>query len=146
MDKDVERTIEALLQERRLFQPPESFVDQANAKDVSIYAEAERDPDAWWAEQAERLDWFEHWDEVLRWDPPHHEWFVGGKLNASHNCLDRHLGSTADRVAFHWIGEPGDKRSVTYRDLHNEVCRLANVLKELGIEKGDRVAIYMPMI
>ena len=146
MDKEVERTIEALLQERRLFEPPESFVDKANANDRSIYAEAERDPDAWWAEQAERLDWFEHWDQVLKWDPPHHQWFVGGKLNVAHNCLDRHLGSTADRVSFHWIGEPGEKRSITYRELHEEVCRLANVLKDLGIKKGDRVAIYLPMI
>ncbi|MBW3595246.1 MAG: acetate--CoA ligase, partial [Actinobacteria bacterium] len=145
-DRDVEATIEALLQERRLFEPPEQFSEQANANDISIYAEAERDPDVWWAEQAERLDWFERWDQVLDWDPPHHRWFVGGKLNASHNCLDRHLGSTADRVAYHWIGEPGDTRTITYRDLHDEVCRLANVLKDLGIEKGDRVAIYLPMI
>ena len=145
-EPDVERTIEALLQERRLFQPPEAFVEQANAKDVSLYAEAERDPDTWWGEQAERLDWFERWEQVLDWDPPHHRWFVGGKINASHNCLDRHLGSTADRVAYHWIGEPGETRSVTYRELHEHVCRLANVLKDLGIRKGDRVAIYLPMI
>ena len=145
-DRDVEATIEALLEERRLFEPPEDFEAQANANDVSIYAEAERDPDTWWAEQAERLDWFERWDKVLEWDPPHHKWFTGGKLNASHNCLDRHLGSTADRVAYHWIGEPGEKRSITYKDLHEEVCRLANVLKDLGIRKGDRVAIYLPMI
>ena len=145
-ERDVERTIEALLQERRLFEPPDAFSDQANANDISIYAEAERDPDVWWAEQAERLDWFDRWDTVLEWNPPHHRWFVGGKLNASHNCLDRHLGSTADRVAYHWIGEPGEMRTITYRDLHEEVCRLANVLKDLGIEKGDRVAIYLPMI
>ncbi|MGH2806680.1 MAG: acetate--CoA ligase [Actinomycetota bacterium] len=146
VDKDVDRTIEALLEERRLFEPPGDFVDQANAADVSIYADAERDPDGWWAEQAERLDWFEKWDHVLEWDPPHHTWFRGGKLNASHNCLDRHLGSTADRVAYHWVGEPGDKRTITYRQLHAEVCKLANVLKDLGIRKGDRVAIYLPMI
>ena len=145
-ERDVEATIEALLEERRLFEPPEEFSEQANAKNISIYAEAERDPDVWWAEQAERLDWFERWDTVLDWDPPHHKWFVGGKLNASHNCLDRHLGSTADRVAYHWIGEPGEKRTITYRDLHEEVCRLANVLRDLGIRKGDRVAIYLPMI
>jgi len=143
---DVEATIEALLEERRLFEPPEDFSERANANDISIYAEAERDPDAWWAEQAERLDWFERWNTVLQWDAPHHKWFVGGKLNASHNCLDRHLGSTAERVAYHWIGEPGETRTITYRDLHEEVCRLANVLKDLGIRKGDRVAIYLPMI
>jgi acetyl-CoA synthetase len=145
-DPDVEATIEALLQERRLFEPPDEFSEQANANDVSIYADAERDPDTWWAEQAERLDWFERWDKVLEWDPPHHKWFTGGKLNASHNCLDRHLGSTADRVAYHWIGEPGEKRTITYKDLHEEVSRLANVLKDLGITKGDRVAIYLPMV
>ena len=144
--KDVEATIEALLSERRTFEPPEDFAAQANANDASIYADAERDPDSWWASQAERLDWFEKWDEVLRWEPPHHQWFLGGRLNASYNCLDRHLRSTADRVAYHWIGEPGEARTITYRDLHEEVCRLANGLKSLGVSKGDRVAIYLPMI
>ena len=143
---DVERTIEALLSERRTFAPPDDFVAHANANDPSIYAEAERDPDAWWATQAERLDWFEKWDTVLEWDPPHHRWFVGGKLNASHNCLDRHLQSNADRVAYHWIGESGETRTISYRELHEEVCRLANALKSLGVQKGDVVAIYLPMI
>jgi len=143
---DVERNIEALLEERRTFEPPEDFVSQANADDPSIYTQATNDPDGWWASQAERLDWFEKWDEVLRWDPPHHEWFIGGKLNASHNCLDRHLESKGDRVAYHWIGEPGETRTITYRELHEEVCRLANALKDLGVSKGDRVAIYLPMI
>ena len=143
---EVERTIEALLQERRTFEPPEDFAVEANADDPSIYAEAENDPDGWWASQAERLDWFERWDTVFEWDPPHHRWFTGGKLNVSHNCLDRHLESNGDRVAYHWIGEPGDARSITYRELHAEVCRLANVLTELGIRKGDRVAIYLPMV
>jgi acetyl-CoA synthetase len=146
IDKEVEKTIEALLVERRTFKPPEDFVEQANANDPSIYAEAERDPDAFWAQQAERLDWAERWDQVLEWDPPHQKWFLGGKLNVAHNCLDRHLASNGDRVAYHWIGEPGEKRTVTYRDLHEEVCRLANVLTDLGIAKGDRVAIYLPMI
>ena len=146
VEPGVEKTIEALLQERRTFEPPEAFAEQANLNDPSIYAEAERDPDDWWAQQAERLDWFARWDEVLDWDPPHHRWFVGGKLNVSHNCLDRHLESNGDRVAYHWIGEPGEIRTVTYADLHDEVCRLANVLRELGVTKGDRVAIYMPMI
>ena len=145
-DNEVERTIEALLQERRTFNPPEAFSAQANAADAGIYEDASDDPDQWWASRAERLDWFEKWDDVLEWDPPHHKWFIGGRLNAAHNCLDRHLTSNGDRVAYHWIGEPGEKRTITYRELHEEVCRLANVLKDLGIRKGDRVAIYLPMI
>jgi acetyl-CoA synthetase len=145
-EEDVERTIEALLQERRTFEPPSEFTDQANAPDPSIYAEAERDPDDWWASQAERLDWFERWDEVSEFDPPHHKWFIGGKLNAAYNCLDRHVESNGDRVAYYWVGEPGETRKITYRDLFEEVCKLANALKDLGVAKGDRVAIYMPMI
>lgn len=141
-----ERTIEALLEERRVFPPPEDFAAQANARDVSIYGQAETDPDAWWAQQAERLNWFEKWDRVFEWEPPFHRWFLNGKLNAAYNCLDRHLESWGDRVAYHWIGEPGDTRTVTYRDLHAEVCRLANALTSLGIGKGDVVAIYLPMV
>ncbi|MEA2477938.1 MAG: acetyl-CoA synthetase, partial [Actinomycetota bacterium] len=147
VDKEVQKTIEALLEERRTFDPPSEFASQANANDPSIYLEADRDPDAWWASQAERLDWFEKWHTVSELDPPHHKWFIGGKLNASYNCLDRHLASNGERVAYHWVGEPeGDKRTVTYRELHAEVCKLANALKDLGLTKGDRVAIYMPMI
>ena len=143
---EVEKTIEALLDERRTFAPPEDFVEKALANDPTIYAGAERDPDAWWEQQAERLDWAQRWDKVLDWEPPHHRWFIGGTLNAAHNCLDRHLASNGDRVAYHWVGEPGETRDVTYRDLHEEVCRLANALKGLGVAKGDRVAIYLPMI
>jgi acetyl-CoA synthetase len=146
VDKEVEKTIEALLQERRTFEPPESFVDQAGLNDVSVYAQAEEDPDAWWESQAERLDWFERWTSILEWDPPHHTWFKGGRLNASHNCVDRHVSSNGDRVAYHWIGEPGEKRTITYRDLLRDVSKLANALKGLGVTKGDRVAIYLPMI
>ena len=146
LEKDVEKTIEALLQERRTFDPPDDFAGQANAADPSIYEEAARDPDAWWAAQAERLDWFEPWDRVLEWDPPHHRWFLGGKINASYNCLDRHLDHHGERVAYHWIGEPGDTRAVTYLELYEDVCRLANVLTDLGVRRGDRVAIYLPMI
>ena len=147
IDKEVERTIEALLQERRTFAPPEDFVEQANLNDLSVYAEAERDPEAWWASQAERLDWFQRWDAVMEWEPPITSGSSAGRLNASHNCLDRHIeSSNGDRVAYHWIGEPGEKRTITYRDLHEEVCKLANALKDLGVAKGDRVAIYMPMI
>ena len=145
-EADIERTIEALLQERRTFEPPEDFVAQANAGDPSIYESAEHDPDGWWESQAERLDWFERWDEVFEWTPPHHRWFLGGKLNVAHNCLDRHLASNGERVAYHWIGEPGETRTITYRALHDEVCRLANALEGLGVRKGDRVAIYLPMI
>jgi acetyl-CoA synthetase len=146
VDKDVERTIEALLSERRTFKPPTSFVDRAHASDPSIYAEAERDPEAWWESQAERLDWFTRWDAVHEASPPFHKWFVGGKLNAAHNCVDRHAHSNGDRVAYHWIGEPGEKRTITYRELLSSVCKFANVLKGLGVKKGDRVAIYLPMI
>ncbi|HEU4487677.1 MAG TPA: acetate--CoA ligase [Actinomycetota bacterium] len=146
VEKEVERTIDALLEERREFEPPKEFAAHANAGDASIYEHASKDPDAWWESQAERLTWSRKWDKVLEWDPPHHEWFIGGKLNASVNCLDRHLKDNGDRVAFHWVGEPGDSRSITYRDLHTEVCKLANALKELGVTKGDRVAIYLPMV
>ena len=146
MDSDVTKTLEALLDERRTFDPPEDFVDNALLNDPSVYSDAERDPDGWWETQAERLDWFQRWDTVLEWRPPHHKWFLGGKLNAAHNCLDRHVASHPERVAYYWIGEPGEKRTVTYAQLHEEVCRLANVLKDLGVRKGDRVAIYLPMI
>jgi len=146
VEKEVEKNIEALLEERREFEAPEEFAANANANEASIYDDAAADPEAFWASQAERLDWFEPWDTVLEQDPPFHKWFTGGKLNASHNCLDRHLDSNGDRVAYHWVGEPGETKDVTYKDLHEEVCRLANGLKDLGIAKGDRVAIYMPMI
>jgi acetyl-CoA synthetase len=146
VEKEVEKTIEALLEERRTFEPPKEFAEQANANDPSIYRDAEGDPDAWWASQAERLDWFEPWETVFEWDPPHHKWFVGGKINASHNCLDRHLDARGDRIAYHWVGEPGETRSISYKELHEEVCRLGNALQELGVRKGDPVAIYLPMI
>jgi acetyl-CoA synthetase len=146
VEKEVERTIDALLEERREFEPSKEFTQQANANDPSVYEHAEKDPEAWWESQAERLTWSKKWDKVLQWDPPHHEWFVGGKLNASYNCLDRHLEENGDRIAYHWVGEPGDSRSISYRELHTEVCKLANALKELGVAKGDRVAIYLPMI
>jgi len=143
---EVERAIEALLQERRTFAPTEAFVEQANAADPSIYEQGDTDAEGWWASQAERLDWFEKWSTVHDADPPFHKWFVGGKLNASHNCIDRHLESNGDRVAYHWIGEPGETRTITYRDLHAMVCRFANGLASLGVKRGDRVAIYLPMI
>jgi acetyl-CoA synthetase len=145
-EREIEQTIEALLQERRTFEPPEAFSEVANASDAAVYAEAEQDREEWWSSQAERLDWFERWDTVHEANPPFHKWFVGGKLNASHNCLDRHLKSNGDRVAYHWVGEPGEKRAITYAELHAEVCRFSNVLTDLGVKRGDRVAIYLPMI
>jgi acetyl-CoA synthetase len=145
-EKEVAKTIEALLQERRTFEPPAKFVEQANLNDDAVYERAAKDPDAFWAGEAERITWFEPFDKVLTWDPPWHQWYTGGKLNASYNCIDRHLEKHGDRVAYHWIGEPGETKSVTYRELHERVCRLANALKELGVEKGDRVAIYLPMV
>ena len=142
-----EQEIEVLLDEQRVYPPPEDFRNQAWVRDESIYREAEADPEAFWAAQAERLDWTRRWDQVLDWKPPFARWFVGGKLNASVNCLDRHLASgRGDRPAILWEGEPGDKKTLTYADLHREVCRFTNVLRGLGVQKGDRVAIYLPMI
>jgi len=140
-------SLEALLSEDRRFAPPEAFRARAVVDDPGIYARAARDREAYWAAWAQELDWFEPWSEVLRWQPPHAEWFVGGKLNVAHNCLDRHVASGhATRPAIVWEGEPGDTRTMTYGELLDEVCRFANALKGLGVEKGDRVTIYLPMI
>lgn len=139
--------LNVLLTEERRFRPPESFVAQANGRNSGIYGRASADPEGYWAGWAEELDWFERWHTVLEWDPPHAQWFVGGKLNASYNCLDRHLGGPRrNKAALIWEGEPGDTRTYTYWDLHREVSRFANVLKGLGVRRGDRVAIYLPMI
>jgi len=139
--------IENLLAENRTFPPDPSFVAQANAK-PDLYAEAEADPVAFWARLArERLDWDEPFTTTLEWDLPFAKWFTGGKLNIAYNCVDRHVkNGLGDKVAYHWIGEPGETRTLTYADLHREVQKAANALKELGIRTGDRVAIYMPMI
>jgi acetyl-CoA synthetase len=142
-----EQHIEALLEEKRVFPPPPSFAEQAVAADPAIYERAARDPDSFWAEQAERLDWTRRWDAVMEWTPPFVKWFVGGSLNASVNCLDRHVeAGGGEKVAYHWEGEPGDTRTVTYRELLDEVCRLANGLRSLGVRKGDRVNIYLGMV
>ncbi|HEX7117500.1 MAG TPA: acetate--CoA ligase [Longimicrobiales bacterium] len=142
-----ERALEALLSEERRFAPPKEFQMRANAPDPGIYERASADPEAFWAQCARELDWFEPWDRVLDWQPPHAQWFVGGKLNASYNCLDRHLsGPRRNKAALVWEGEPGDTRVLTYWDLYREVCKFANVLKGLGVGKGDRVAVYLPMI
>ncbi len=140
-------SIEALLQEDRSFPPPEEFRKNANIADPKVYEEAERDPEGFWAKFAEELHWFRKWDTVLDWDPPHAKWFIGGKLNVSYNCIDRHLTSgRRNKAALIWEGEPGDWKVYTYWDLYREVCRFANGLKSLGVEKGDRVTIYLPMV
>jgi acetyl-CoA synthetase len=138
--------IDALLHENREFPPSEEFRRQANASDAGIWASASADREAFWAGWAEQLDWHTKWDKVLEWEAPYAKWFSGGKLNASYNCLDRHLESRGDKAALIWEGEPGEVRRVTYRELHAEVSRFANVLKSLGIASGDRVAIYMPLV
>ena len=139
-------TIEALLEENRVFEPPKRFTADALVGDQSIYREATEDYEGFWARQAETLEWSKTWDSVLEWDPPWVKWFSGGRLNVTVNCLDRHLADNGDRVAFHWEGEPGDTKTITYRDLHAEVCRMANALRSLGVGKGDRVAIYLGMV
>ena len=139
--------IQSVSKEERTFPPPENFVSQANVSDPSIYDEAEEDFEAWWASQARDLRWMQDWDTTLEWDPPHAKWFVGGKLNVSDNCLDRHVDDgNGDRVAYHWEGEPGDTRTITYADLLTDVKKFANALKDLGVSKGDPVTIYLPMI
>jgi acetyl-CoA synthetase len=145
------RDIESLLREERTFAPPEEFSSRARCKDLNeyraLYEESVNDPQTFWTRVAKELHWFKEWDTVLEWDPPHSKWFVGGTTNISYNCLDRHLdGPRADKLAFIWEGEPGDTRTFTYRELHLEVCKFANVLLELGIETGDPVCIYMPMV
>jgi len=142
-----EQAIEALLEESRVFPPNPEFTAQAVMSSPDVYERAAGDPEAFWASVAEELHWFRKWDRVLEWEPPFAKWFLGGKLNASYNCLDRHLETaTANKVAIHWEGEPGDERTLTYRQLWIEVCKFANVLKGLGVTKGDRVTIYLPMV
>jgi len=139
--------LEALLQEGRTFSPSEQFRKDALIADASVYTEAERDWQGHWAAQALALDWIEEWHTILEWDLPFAKWFVGGKLNVAYNCLDRHVeAGHGDQVAYHWEGEPGDTRAITYRELLDESSRVANLLKSLGITKGDRVAIYMGMV
>lgn len=139
--------LEALLQEGRTFPPPDHFRQHALITEAKVYAEAEADWQGHWSKQALALDWFREWHTILEWDLPFAKWFVGGRLNVAYNCLDRHVeAGHGDQVAFHWEGEPGDTRTVTYRDLLEESSRLANVLKGLGVRKGDRVAIYMGMV
>jgi len=136
--------IDALLQEHRSFPPSDAFRRNANANDETVYDVKDRE--AFWTGWAAELDWQTKWDKVLEWEPPYAKWFVGGKLNASANCLDRHLAERGDKQAIIWEGEPGDVRTFTYRELHVEVSKFANSLKALGVTLGDRVAIYMPLV
>jgi acetyl-CoA synthetase len=136
-----------LLQEVREFPPSAAFTAQANAKDDSLYRRAAADFEGFWADQAKALHWFKPWTQVLQWDAPHCQWYVGGKLNLSYNCLDRHLTTwRRNKAAIIFEGEYGDQRTLTYQQLHREVCKFANAIKKLGVGKGDRVAIYMPMV
>lgn len=143
--------IESVLHEERVFNPPAEFAANAHIKSFEeyekLYAEAEADPAAFWAKQAEELHWFKKWDTVLEWNEPFAKWFVGGKINISYNCLDRHLTTARkNKAAIIWEGEPGEERTLTYLQLHREVSKFANVLKKLGVQTGDRVALYMPLV
>jgi acetyl-CoA synthetase len=139
--------IDALLREERHFEPPPAFAAQAHVRDAAVYAEAERDPEGFWAKFAEELEWQQPWTHVLEWKPPHAKWFVNGKINACVNCVDRHVRSARrNKAAIIWEGEPGDRRTLTYFDLYRQVSAFANVLKSFGVRKGDRVAIYLPLI
>ena len=136
--------IDALLQENRQFPPSKEFKNAALLSDAKVY---EQDTDAFWTAEAEKLQWFKKWDTVSEWNPPHAKWFVGGKINISVNCLDRHVATAKrNQAAFIWEGEPGDRRTLTYWDVYVEVQKFANVLKKLGVKRGDRVAIYMPLV
>lgn len=146
MSEDTHETLSALLHEQRRFEPPPELAAEANAQ-PGIYEEAAADPVAFWERQAEALTWATPWKTALEWDLPFAKWFVGGKLNVAVNCVDRHVDAgLGDRVAFHWEGEPGDARTITYSDLRAAVCKAANALTELGVSAGDKVAIYMPMV
>jgi acetyl-CoA synthetase len=143
--------ITSVLKETRRFPPSSEFAAKAHVKSQVEYEKhwqrAKDDPEGFWAEQAGRLHWFKKWNKVLVWNEPHAQWFVGGKLNVSTNCIDRHLdGPRRNKAAIIWEGEPGDSRVLRYQDLHREVCKFANALKKLGIKAGDRVTIYMPMV
>jgi acetyl-CoA synthetase len=139
--------IENLFSEGRTFPPPDEFKANALVTDRSLHERAEQDLEGFWAEQAEQLRWMKPWDQVLEWNLPFAKWFVGGQLNVADNCLDRHVeAGGGDKVAYHWEGEPGDTRTITYEQLRDDVARFANALKSIGVQKGDRVNIYMGMV
>ena len=142
--------IDVLLNENRKFAPPPHFRAAAHVSSRDMHEAAAHDPEGFWARMAHELEWSRPWDEVLRWTPPHAQWFVGGTLNASVNCVDRHVrpgpASRRNKAALIFEGEPGDRRTLTYWDLYVEVNKFANVLKRLGVARGDRVAIYLPLI
>ncbi len=151
MSENAQIAIESTLQETRIFPPPAEFAGQAHIKSFAeyeeIYKKAAEDPEAFWASVAENLHWFKKWDTVLKWKEPHAEWFVGGKINASYNCLDRHLETyRKNKAAIIWEGEPGETRTLTYQQLHREVSKFANVMKKVGVRTSDRVALYMPLV
>ncbi len=151
MSENTQVAIESTLQETRIFPPPPEFSANAHIKSFAeyeqIYAQAAENPEEFWASAAENLHWFKKWDTVLKWTEPHAEWFVGGKINASYNCLDRHLENhRKNKAAIIWEGEPGETRTLTYQQLHRQVCKFANVLKKVGIKTGDRIALYMPLV
>jgi acetyl-CoA synthetase len=150
MSSPAASNITSVLKETRTFPPPAAF-KPAHIKDRAeyerLFKQAQDDPQGFWAKQADSLHWFKRWKKVLEWTEPHATWFTGGQINVSYNCLDRHLdGPRKNKAAIIWEGEPGDSRVLRYQDLHREVCQFANVLKKLGIKKGDRVTIYMPMV
>ena len=139
--------IDALLSEDRQFEPSAAFRAAANISDAGVYERADQDPETFWAGFASELEWFRPWDTVLEWTPPYAKWFVGGTLNASVNCVDRHVrGPRRNKAAIIWEGEPGERRTLTYFDLYRQVSQFANVLKGQGVRKGDRVALYMPLV
>ncbi len=139
--------ISALLHENRRFDPPDAWRTGAVVTDAGVYERAAADPEAFWAAFASELEWMRPWDRVLEWTPPDAKWFVGGTLNASVNCLDRHVRTARrNKAALIWEGEPGDRRTFTYFDLYREVCSFANVLRSLGVGRGDRVALYLPLV
>jgi acetyl-CoA synthetase len=151
MSEQSTKNIESTLQETRVFPPPAAFAEKAHIKSFAeyeeIYNKAAENPEEFWASVAENLHWFKKWDTILKWEEPHAEWFGGGKINASYNCIDRHLEThRKNKAAIIWEGEPGEVRTLTYQQLHRQVSKFANVLKKTGVAKGDRVALYMPLV
>jgi acetyl-CoA synthetase len=139
--------IDVLLHEHRRFPPPDAFRRAAAVRDEALAAAASRDPERFWSDEAARLEWSAPWTQVLDWSPPHAKWFIGGRLNVSVNCLDRHIrAGQGNKAAFIWEGEPGDRRTLTYWELWREVNQFANGLRSLGVQRGDRVAIYLPLV